>query len=371
MKLKIRSIETFPLAIPLRKPAKMARQIVDRALTILVKIQTDEGITGYGETAAGIAFSGETLASLKYAIDTHIAPRLVGMSAWDIILINGMMDKMMVRNQGAKAAVDIALYDLVGRALGVPVYKLLGGRVREAVRVTWHIANGNCDQDIRTTAEGLEAGYEVYKLKVGTAPIEQELKTLESIRKRFGAIDLRLDANQGLTPTTAVPYIKRTQDFDITFFEQPLDYHSIAGMARICAAVDVPIAADEGIFTAYDVLANYEAKSADIITLKLLKAGGLTGARAAAQLCYTLGFPIQMTSKIAETSVAAAAAVHMAVSMAQVDYDCGTTNHLLADDIVEEPLLPQNGHVRPFEKPGLGVDVLQEKVAAYTVKSLL
>lgn len=239
------------------------------------------------------------------------------------------------------------------------------------MRITWHVANGDYDHDLETTAAGLELGYEVYKLKVGVAPIEQELKTLEGIRKRFGGIDLRLDANQGLTQTTAISFIKRTQEYDITFFEQPLDHHYIAGMAKICAAVDVPIAADEGIFTAYDVVANYEAKSADIISLKLLKTGGLTGARAAAQLCYTLGFPIQMTSKIAETSVATAAAVHMGVSMAQVDYDCGTTNHFLADDIVEEPLLPNQGRIRPFEKPGLGVDVSEEKLKLYTLKSLL
>jgi len=369
--MKIKSIETFPLALPMRTPIKMARQLIDKALTILVKIETDEGISGFGETAAAIAFSGETLASLKFAIDKHIAPALIGMDPFDIALINLIMDKMMAQNQGAKAAVDIALYDIVGKALGVPVYKLLGGRVREDVRITWHVANGNYDQDLETTAEGLALGYEVYKLKVGVASIEKELKTLEGIRKRFGGIDLRLDANQGLTQTTAIPFIKRTQDFDITFFEQPLDHRYLAGMAKICAAVDVPIAADEGIFTAYDVVANYEAKAADIISLKLLKAGGLTGALAAAQLCYTFGFPIQMTSKIAETSVATAAAVHMGVSMAQVDYDCGTTNHFLADDIVEQPLLPERGRIRPFEKPGLGVDVSDEKLALYTIKSLL
>jgi muconate cycloisomerase len=296
---------------------------------------------------------------------------LIGKNPFDITLINLMMEKMMMHNQGAKAAVDIALYDIAGKALGVPVYKLLGGRVREDVRITWHVANGNCDQDLETTAAGLELGYEVFKLKVGVAPIERELKTLEGIRKKFGAIDLRLDANQGLTQTTAISFIKRTEDFDITFFEQPLDHHFLSGMAKICAAVDVPIAADEGIFTAHDVVANYEAKAADIISLKLLKAGGLTGALAAAQICYTLGFPIQMTSKIAETSVATAAAVHMGVSMAQVDYDCGTTNHFLADDIVEEPLLPKKGRIRLFEKPGLGVNVSDEKLALYTLKSLL
>ena len=124
---------------------------------------------------------------------------------------------------------DIALYDIVGKALGVPVYKLLGGRVREDVRITWHVANGNCDQDLETTAAGLELGYEVFKLKVGVAPIEQELKTLECMRKKFGGIDIRLDANQGLTQTTAIPFIKRTEDFDITFFEQPLDHHYSGG----------------------------------------------------------------------------------------------------------------------------------------------
>ena len=128
--MKITSIKTFPLALPMRTPIKMARQLVDKALTILVRVDTDEGISGFGEAAAAIAFSGETLASLKFAVDKHIAPAVVGMDPFDIALVNLRMDKMMMHNQGAKAAVDIALYDIVGKALSVPVYKLLGGRVR-------------------------------------------------------------------------------------------------------------------------------------------------------------------------------------------------------------------------------------------------
>ena len=206
---------------------------------------------------------------------------------------------------------------------------------------------------------------EVMKVKVGTADIKQELKTLEGLRNRLGEMDLRLDANQGLSLTTAIPYIKKTEAFEITFFEQPIDYHYFSGMAKICASVNVPIAADEGIFTADDVVRNFEAKSADIISLKMMKAGGITGVMRAAHVCEVLGFPIHLAAKIAETSVATAAAVHVGVCLPRLDYDCGTTNHYLLDDIVEEPLVPIKGRMKPTEKPGLGVEVEEGKLKKY------
>jgi o-succinylbenzoate synthase len=367
--MKITSIKTYPLAVPMKKPIKMARQLVEKAETILVKIETDEGLSGFGETAAAISFSGETLLSMKYAIDRYVSPAITGEDPFDIVKINLMMEKMMAHNYGVKAAIDIALHDLVCRSMGVPLYQYLGGRIREDVRITWHVANANYNLDMETTAEGVDLGYEVFKLKVGTADIHQELKTVEAIRKKMGHIDLRLDANQGLNLTTAIPYIKRTESFEITFFEQPIDHKHLNGMAKICAAVTVPVAADEGIFTDSDVVANYEARAADIISLKLMKAGGITGVRRAAQVCHTLGFPIQMTSKIAETSVATAAAVHLGVSLPNVEYDCGTTNHFLQEDVVAEPLIPVKGRIRPFEKPGLGVEVLEEKLNRFLINN--
>ena len=363
--MKIRSITTYPLAIPVKRVIKMARQTVRQTETLIVKIVSDEGITGFGEIAAALHMSGETLMSTKYIIDRYLTPVLIGQDPFNIEKIHLLFNRLMAHNTGVRAAIDIALYDLMGRALKVPVYRLIGGRVRDDIRVTWHLANSDYDLDLEEAQRGLDQGFEVMKFKVGTANRSQELKTLEGLRKRFESLDLRLDANQSLQITEAVSFIKKTEPYGITFFEQPLNYRQLAGMARVCASVDVPIAADEGIFTADDVVANYEAKSADIISLKLMKAGGITGVLRAAQVCRVLGFPIHLAAKIAETSVSTAAAAHVGVALPTLEYDGGTTNHYLQEDIVFEPLLPVGGRLRPTEKPGLGVDVDEAKLTRF------
>ena len=363
--MKITNLKAYPLSVPMKKPIKMARQLVKEAETLLVKVETDEGISGFGETAAALSFSGETLVSMRYIIDQYLAPTLIGEDPFNVAKVNLVLDKMMAHNYGVRAAIDIALHDLVSKSLGIPLYKFLGGRMRDDVRITWHVANADYDKDIEAASQGRDLGFEVMKLKVGTADIKQELKTLEGLRNRLGEMDLRLDANQGLSLTTAIPYIKKTEAFEITFFEQPIDYHYFSGMAKICASVNVPIAADEGIFTADDVVRNFEAKSADIISLKMMKAGGITGVMRAAHVCEVLGLPIHLAAKIAETSVATAAAIHVGVCLPRLDYDCGTTNHYLLDDIVEEPLVPSKGRMKPPEKPGLGVEVEEGKLKKY------
>lgn len=367
--MKISNIKTYPLSLPMKKPIKMARQLVEEAETLLVKLETDEGIVGYGETAAALSFSGETLVSIRHVIDRHVAPLLIGEDPFNIEKINLMMDKMMAHNYGVRAAIDIALHDLVCRALGIPLYQFLGGRSREDVRITWHVANANYEKDVEEALQAWDLGFEVMKLKVGIADIRQELKTLAGIRKELPDVDLRLDANQGLTLTTAIPYIQKTEPFNITFFEQPIDSHHLEGMAKICAAVNVPLAADEGIFTADDVLRNFVAKSADVISLKLMKAGGITGVIRAAHVCQVLGLPVHLAAKMCETSISTAAAIHLGVSLPRLDYECGTTNHYLTDDIVTEPLLPIKGRMKPSDKPGLGVEVDEEKLKKYIKKT--
>ena len=140
-------------------------------------------------------------------------------------------------------------------------------------------------------------------------------------------------------------------------------------MAKICGAVNIPIAADEGIFTADDVLRNFIAKSADVISLKLMKAGGITGVIRAAHVCQVLGLPVHLAAKMCETSISTAAAIHLGVSLPRLDYECGTTNHYLTDDIVTEPLLPIRGRMKPSDKPGLGVEVDEEKLKTYIKKT--
>lgn len=369
--MKISAIKIYPLSLPVKKTIKMARQTVTKAETLVLKIESDEGISGFGEAAVALHVSGETLASMSYVIDRFIAPTLIGEDPFDIEKVNLMLDKMLAYNYGSRAAVDIALYDLVCRAVGIPLYKFLGGRMRKEVRITWHLANANYDADMEEASRGWDLGFEVMKLKVGTSDSQQELKTLEGLRNKFENVDLRLDANQSLTLANAIPYIKKAEPFNITFFEQPLYYRYLEGMAKVCAAVNVPIAADEGIFTADDVLKNFEAKSADVISLKLMKAGGITGVLKAAHVCQVLGLPIHVAAKIAETSIATAAAIHLGVCFPMLDYDCGTTNHYLLDDIVEEPLIPIKGRMQPPDKPGLGVEVDEKKLKKYLKENIM
>ena len=364
--MKIERVEAIPVSLPLARPIRMTGAELRTAHNVLVRIRTDGGLVGWGECASAPTFSGETQASLVAAIAGVLAPALVGEDPLRREALRAVMDRTLPGNNGAKSAIEIALFDLAGQALGAPVWELLGGRTREAARVFWHLGNADPAADAREAAARTREGFTFFKLKVGTTTVERDVAAALKVREAVGpACDLGADANQAWDVAEALRFARGAEPARLAFLEQPVPKGDLAGMAAVARATAVPILADEGIFTAQDVLAHAREGAARIVSVKLLKAGGFTGALRTVHAAESVHLPLQLTGKVAESGIATAALVHLAVAVRELEWGLGVTNHYLGEDLVAEPLRAVGGHVRPPEGPGLGVEVDEARVARF------
>jgi L-alanine-DL-glutamate epimerase-like enolase superfamily enzyme len=368
--MKIERVEAIPVSLPLAKPVRMAGSTVVTADNVVVRIQADVGLTGWGECASSPTFSGETQGSIVAAVEGFLGPALVGEDPTRREALALAMDRRLHGNHGAKAAVDIALFDLAARALGTPVYELLGGRARDAARVFWHLGNADPEADAREAAARTAEGFDFFKLKVGTSTVARDVAAALAVRAAVGpACDLGADANQAWTVAEAVRFARGAEAAGLAFFEQPVPAEDLAGMAAVARAGGVPVLADEGIFNARDVLAHARAEAAQIVSVKLLKAGGFTGALRAIHAAEAVGLPLHLTGKVAESSIATAALVHLALAVRDLPYGLGITSHYLREDLVAEPIRAVGGHVRVADAPGLGITVDEERLRRFRTRA--
>lgn len=370
-KAVITKVETIPIAVPFRVPFKIAsggaRPVGEN---MLVRLHTDQGVAGIGETQAWRRQgSTETFASLRCAIEDHLAPRVVGRSPFDLPRIMGAMDEALTPALYAKAAIADALYDLQGKLLGVPVWQLLGGKCRDAV--------GACavlpiKDSLEETLEGADQfhrrGFRSFTVKVGVDP-EAEVKLVAAVRERLPAAVLRVDANASMGFDGALALLKRLEPYDLDAAEQMVPMWDLDGMAELARRVDIPIMADECVATVHDLLEVIKRRAATVVQTKVAKNGGIwhmrslwTLARAAEMRIYPGNHP--------STSVATAAVVHLAAAwpgpLLDGPFAVGISG-AFARDVVEEPLAVDNGAVRVPEGPGLGVALDEEAIAAMRV----
>jgi L-alanine-DL-glutamate epimerase-like enolase superfamily enzyme len=368
--MKIERVDAIAVSLPLLKPIRMAGSEVRVADNVVVRIHTDSGLTGWGECASAPTFSGETQGSMMAAITGFLAPALVGEDPMRREALRAAMDRRLLGNNGAKAAVEIALFDVVGRALGVPVYELLGGRSREAARCFWHLGNADPGADAREAISRTRDGFSFFKLKVGTTTVERDIEAALRVREALGPdCDLSADANQAWSVAEAVRFVRGADAARLYFFEQPVPMADLAGMAAVARAGGVPVNADEGIHDAHDVLAHAQAGAAQIVSVKLLKAGGFTGALRAIHAAESVQLPLHLTGKVAESGIATAALVHLAVAVRELPYGLGVTNHYLQEDLVVDPVRPVGGQVRPSEQPGLGIEIDEDRLHRFRTRA--
>jgi L-alanine-DL-glutamate epimerase-like enolase superfamily enzyme len=363
--VKIKAIEPVAVSLPMKKPVQMAGETVVRADNMLVRIEFDDGVVGWGEAASAPTMTGETVASMVTAVN-HMAPGLVGRSADDFAGLSAAMNARMYGNSGAKAAIEIALLDALGRATGRPVYALLGKKERSRIPVLAVIGSEDTEADMREAQARWAAGYRAFKIKVGLGTPQADAERTRSIcvalKSNGDRCVVSSDANQGYDVEAALQYVRGLADCGLDFFEQPVEAHDLDGMARIAAATRVPIGADEGIHSSDDIAQHHERKAARGVSLKAIKLGGLRALLDAGRLCDRLGMQVNISCKTGESSVASAAALHAAAVTPAIAWALTVTSPGLADDVVVEPLAIDNGHVELPERPGLGVEVDERRV---------
>jgi muconate cycloisomerase len=365
--LTIRRIDAIPVALPLKAPMKMAGITITKAENLLVRVESASGEVGWGEAPSAPTMTGDTLGSLVAAVRDHLAPLLIGKDAWPNNDHRPMLTRALVGNTGAHSAVEMALFDLAGRACGARLIDYAMSRpLRRAVAPMWLLGNATPEQDI-TEARGKQAeGFGFFKLKIGVKPLADEIAAAHAIRKALPAATLCADANCGLTLAAARRYAERTREAALAFIEQPLGSDDLAGLKALTRATKVPIGMDESIQSLADIEAVKRA-GAKGVSLKLIKLGGFRSGVAAGKLCRKLGLRINVAAKIAESSIGTAAAVHLACAVPNVDWGVSLTNLYLAEDVVKTPIAVRDGAVALPQGYGLGIEVDEDAVARFRV----
>jgi len=365
--VQIKSIEPIAISIPMRKPVVMAGEEVRRADNMLVRVIARDGSIGWGEAASAPTMTGETVASMIAAVE-HLTPVLEGREAGDIEGALVAMHGRMYGNHGAKAAIEIALHDLLGRATGKPIHALLGDKRRARVGILGVIGGGDFDGDLHDAGKKKGEGFPAFKIKVGIDTPARDAERTRAICKILGTDGLiSADANQGFSRAEALEYVKAVAGASLAFFEQPVDADDLDAMAAVAAATDIAVGADEGIHSLADIERHHARGAARGTSLKAIKLGGLRGLADAARLCDQLGMNVNIACKTGETSIACAAALHVAAVIPGIAWALTLTNGGLSADVTPTPIRVEHGHTEVLDGPGLGIDVDESFVVRHRV----
>ena len=339
---------------------------------VIVTVETDEGISGVGEAATDIGFFGEPLEEVKYAIERYFGPRIIGKDPFDREQILHLLDYR--GNTSARSGIDLALHDLLGKALGIPVYDLIGGCCRDRVLVAIEIAGGTPDGMAKLCAEYVEQGVRAFKPKIGGYP-EKDAIRLKAIREAVGeGISIRADANQGYTPKEAIRLCRLAEKYDVglELLEQPVPAWDLNGMALVRKSVDTLIEADESAYSTHDVMNIIRQGAADVINIKVAKAGGLYNAKKIAALAEAAGLGCVLGTAFG-LGPKIAAKLHLAASTRNIMDAVEFTEIILHDNLAAPPfdqvLMPplDDGYLRVPTGPGLGVQLDEAKVQQYMI----
>ena len=393
-KMKITKIETIPLRLPVPpfadgvdktggkaapskfyqgEPFKGKRRRNEKGHLLMdyvfVKIHTDKGIIGMGEAPTD---SLETIESVKFTIDRYMAPKLIGLNPFDIERNN---DIVLIRNNGivmahhASAAINYALYDILGKALNVPLYTLLGGLYRTKVLASIEVPGGPPEEMAAHSLEYYKQGIRGIKAKVGSDP-DRDAKALKAIREALGdGISLRADANRQYTIQEAIRFCQLAKEYDtgLELLEQPIHNSDWEGARRIVRAVDIPIEADEAansLSQVYQLLMN---GTCDIINTKCSKAGGISGVKKWAAVAEAASKPIVIGTEYGLGSIVASK-VHLGCAIKNANPIVECTEIMLHDLLLKKPLKLKDGYIDVPTGPGIGWEFDDQKVEKYTVK---
>ena len=318
---------------------------------LILKLVAEDGTFGLADNVTAIPFGYEDVDTMIHVIQNHLFPAIRDMDSFDIEAIEMKMGKVTPGHPMAKAAIDIALYDLNGKSLGVPVYQLLGGKCRSQVQLGGAVGISDTERMVSEAYELAQQGCESIKIKIGTDP-QTDLQRVKAIRNKIGSSpELFVDGNQGCNLTEYLPVFQQMQEYDLAFVEQPLPVWDIDGYQKLCATLTVPIMIDEGVYTPNDLMTLIKHQAVDAVNIKILKTG-LTGGKKIAAIAESAGLLCHLGSMF-ETGIGTAASVHFAVSTPAISHtsECFFPT-VLEDDVVEGNIystMPKNW---AWELPG-------------------
>jgi L-alanine-DL-glutamate epimerase-like enolase superfamily enzyme len=358
-------VEAIPYRIGMRKPLHFASGQVDEMDHVLLRLGTSEGIVGVADIPPRPYTYGETQAGVVTVIDTVFAPVLLGADPLDRSRIHAQLHRT-VGNAAAKGGVDIALWDIIGKSLGQPVHRLLGG-FADGLRVSHMVGFASGPQMV---AEALEYrsryGITVFKVKVGRRPLHVDIDAVRALREALGPdVELYLDANRGWTAVEAMQVLDATADLGLTFFEEPCDAAEVMGRRRLVSHARVPVVADESVPTLGDAAREIMTGGATALSIKTARTGFTDSAKILG-LAEGLGIEVIMGNQI-DTQIGSTATVTFGAAFAHSSRRAGELSNFLdmADDLIADPLHIINGRVAAPTTPGVGARIDDDKLAHF------
>jgi o-succinylbenzoate synthase len=352
----IAAVRTYRVSAPLHTPFVTSLRRATTIDSLIVAVTDADGRTGYGEAPQVWQVSGSSIAGAESCVATMFAPLLIGRDADDIGANGKAIQAAVAGNEAAKAAVDVALHDLAAQRLGVPLARMLGGSSR-AVQTDVTLAVGDADSLAIAAIARVKDGFTVLKVKVGTADPASEIARVRAIRAAVGPdITIRLDANQGWTPREAVRVIRGIEDahLGVELVEQPVARWDIDGLAWVSDRVELPVLADEAVFSVRDLVEVIRRRAADMVNVKLAKCGGLTAARTLLTLAEEHGMGT-MVGCMMETTVGVGAAAHLVAAHGTTAVSDLDGAWWIADTPIEGGPTYEGSTVRLSDAPGLGI----------------
>lgn len=372
--MKIIRIETIPVCVPLKPELAIRSGRGGAHVTspfLLVRVHTDEGITGIGEASCTPRWSGEDQVTGAHLIHSYLEPLLAGENPLEIERLTQKFRLAFAGNYFTKSAVEMALWDIAGKAAGKPVYELLGGKVREVVPTKWSVSGVEPTKAADIAKWAIAQGFRAMKVKVGLDP-DGDVARVKAVREAAGPqIKLGVDANGGWTLETAVNTVERLLAYKIYFVEQPVSPEDPTQLAEVRRRIQLPVVADESIYTLQDARTLAVLEAAQVFSIYVGKAGGIGPARKIADFAASVGLKCTLGSNL-ELGVGSAAMLHLAMAtrgIAAEDYPCDIIGPFFYEaDIIRESLTLTPGQAKAGERPGLGVELDEEKVERYRVK---
>lgn len=362
----IQQIEVYSVTLSYREPFRIAPGTSTESHNIIVKIITDYDVVGWGESSPSQRVTDETSDTVLRTLE-KIAPKIIGNCPLRIEYDVEVMDSIVKHNSAAKAAIDIALHDILGKTCRKPLFMLMGGyRTQVLTDITLSIKSPK--EMAKDAAEAVKNGFKALKIKVGVNPAE-DVERIMQIREAVGNdIELRIDANQGWSVQQAIEVLNKIAKFNIQFVEQPVPAEDIKGLANVRKNSSIPIMADESIHSPEDAIRLIQAEAVDLINIKLMKAGGILKARKIANVAEAAGIRC-MIGCMGESEIGIAAGAHFAAATRNIKYADLDSDILLKDKLAKKDGVGIKNSMRIFsEHHGLGIGEVNEKLLGKPVK---
>lgn len=368
--MKISAITTYPLILPIREIYGGAAGFLEDCRTLIIRVETDNGIEGWGEATQGRPGNTyETLETMDIMVRKYFAPVLVGMDLEETGSVINKLHAIRFGHPITKAGIEIALYDALAKFYNVPVYRLLGGPFRKEIELVGGLGMDLTADTIAAKARQLkEQGYRAFKLKIGHKDLTKDIARVRAVREAVGDdATIRVDGNATYSFTDAREILSALSQFRLADAEQPLARGDLKSLAELRRSVGVPIAAQESVSSPEDALAVVEAGAADLLKIKLTHIGGFQRALQVAAVVDAKGLSVVIGQGSACTPLLSAAEMHLHSSLRNAQAGGEMTGFLrLGEQDVFSPIAVANGRARLPMNHGLGIEVNRDKLAWLT-----